>query len=187
MCVRQSWCCQLKDERNCVLCVLDWFLSTFQCVCMKKGEEVETKVNVSDAFLFSQRPRSLVAFQVGLPNRDRKSCFWISYKKVQRWKMSRFQETNTLMHLCLALGRLAIKFSYSTSFWSWSPQTRAQSSLPSWLPPSSLLPCWRPAMVTAVKTWVRCSVSCPGGGTWPFSIQDYGLDYNEKWKLQLYW
>ena len=33
---------------------------------MKKGEEVETKVNVSDAFLFSQRPRSLVAFQVGL-------------------------------------------------------------------------------------------------------------------------
>ena len=139
MCGTQSWCCQLKDERNCVLCVLDWFLSTFECVCMKKGEEVETKVNVSDAFLFSQRPRSLVAFQVGLPNRDRKSCFWISYKKVQRWKMSRFQETNTLMHLCLALGRLTIKFSHSTSFWSWSPQTRAQSSLPSWLPPSSLL------------------------------------------------
>ena len=33
-------------------------------------------------------------------------------------------------------------------------------------------------MVTAVKTWVRCSVSCPGGGTWPFNIQDDGLDYN---------
>ena len=33
---------------------------------MKKGEEVETKVNVSDAFLFSQRPRSLVAFHVEL-------------------------------------------------------------------------------------------------------------------------
>ena len=31
-------------------------------------------------------------------------------------------------------------------------------------------------MVTAVKTWVRCSVSCPGGGTWPFSIQNNGFD-----------
>ena len=138
----------------------------------KRGEEVETKVNVSDAFLFSQRLRSLVAFQVGLSSNSTErenlaSDFY--FEKNQCWKMSRFQETYTLMHLCLALGRLTIKFSYSISFWSWSLQTRAQSTLSSWLPPSSLLPCWRPAMVTAVKTWVRCSVSCPGGGTWPFS------------------
>ena len=178
-----------RREKLCFMCSWLIFVNISMCLYEKGGRswnesECQRRLLVFSAAAVASRFSSWTLFQL---NRERRSCFWISYKKVQRWKMSRFQETNTLMHLCLALGRLAIKFSHSTSFWSWSPQTRAQSSLPSWLPPSSLLPCWRPAMVTAVKTWVRCSVSCPGGGTWPFSIQDYGLDYNEKWKLQLYW
>ena len=60
----------------------------------KRGEEVETKVNVSDAFLFSQQPRSLVAFQVGLSSNSTErenlaSDFY--FEKNQCWKMSRFQ------------------------------------------------------------------------------------------------
>ena len=43
----------------------------------------------------------------------------------------------------------------------------SSSSISSSSSSSSSLPCWRPAMVTAVKTWVLCSVSCPGGGAWP--------------------
>ena len=117
------------------------FVNIWMCLYEKGGRswnesECQRRLLVFSAAAVASRFSSWTLFQL---NRERRSCHWISYKKVQRGKMSRFQETNTLMHLCLALGRLTIKFSYSTSFWSWSPQTRAQSSLPSWLPPSSLL------------------------------------------------